>query len=86
MTRIGGRAVGGCIARCMGIDALNALSVITKQCDMAHDTEYHDRYLAFMREFQAGDKVGCCAQTDVKGDRSACARRSERPPIYIYEL
>ncbi len=83
MTRIGAREVGGCIARCMGIDALNAISVITKQCDMAHDTEYHDRYLAFMKEFQAGDKVGCCAQTDVKGDRSLRPGDQSDPDLYL---
>jgi aromatic ring hydroxylase len=83
MTRIGAGVVGGCIARCMGIDALNAISVITKQCDLAHNTEYHDRYLAFMREFQAGDKVGCCAQTDVKGDRSRRPADQSDPDLYL---
>src|SRR5450756_1069071 len=29
MTRVTARFAGGCIARCMGIDSLNALSVIT---------------------------------------------------------
>jgi len=83
MTRIGARTVGGCIARCMGIDALNALSVITKQCDMTHNTEYHDRFLAYMENFQKNDTVGCCAQTDVKGDRSLRPGDQVDPDLYL---
>src|SRR5665811_1164959 len=44
MTRTSARLVGGCIARCMGIDSLNALTVITHMSDQAHGTEYHDRF------------------------------------------
>ena len=83
MTRVGTRTVGGCIARCMGIDACNALTVITYQCDQAHNTEYHQRFMEFFRDFQAGDKVGCCAQTDVKGDRSRRPSDQSDPDLYL---
>jgi len=83
MTRVGTRTVGGCIARCMGIDACNALAVITYQCDQAHNTEYHQRFMEFFRDFQAGDKVGCCAQTDVKGDRSRRPSDQSDPDLYL---
>jgi 4-hydroxybutyryl-CoA dehydratase/vinylacetyl-CoA-Delta-isomerase len=39
MTRLLCHRVGGCIQRCMGIDAINALSVITYEMDQALGTD-----------------------------------------------
>ena len=83
MTRIAARSVGGCTARCMGIDASNALAVITYQCDQSHNTEYHQRFLEWFKDFQARDAVGCCAQTDVKGDRSRRPGDQTDPDLYL---
>jgi aromatic ring hydroxylase len=83
MTRLEARLVGGCIARCMGIDALNALSVITHSCDEAHGTEYHQRYLEFLKVFQQKDLVGCCAQSDVKGHRLRRPSQQSDPDLYL---
>lgn len=83
MTRTSARLVGGCIARCMGTDSLNALSVITYNCDQAHGTEYHDRFNEFMKTFQKEDRVGCCAQSDVKGDRGRRPGQQTDPDLYM---
>jgi len=83
MTRVEARLVGGCIARCMGIDALNALSVITHACDEAKGTEYHQRFLEFLRGFQKNDTVGCCAQSDVKGHRLRRPSEQADPDMYL---
>jgi len=83
MTRVTARFAGGCIARCMGIDCLNALSVITHMCDQAHGTEYHDRFLEFMKTFQKNDTVGCCAQSDVKGHRLRRPSEQTDPDLYL---
>jgi aromatic ring hydroxylase len=83
MTRLQARLVGGCIARCMGIDALNTLSVITHACDEAHGTEYNQRFLEFLREFQKKDTVGCCAQSDVKGHRLRRPSEQADPDLYL---
>jgi aromatic ring hydroxylase len=83
MTRVSARMAGGCIARCMGIDALNSLSVITHMCDQAHNTEYHDRFLEFMKTFQENDTVGCCAQSDVKGHRLRRPSEQTDPDLYL---
>ncbi len=83
MTRIATREVGGCIARCMGIDACNAISVISYLCDQAHNTEYHARFMEWFKEFQKNDLVGCCAQTDVKGDRSRRPADQTDPDLYL---
>jgi hypothetical protein len=69
MTRLASHQVGGCIARCMGIDSTNALSVITYLTDQKYGTEYHKRFENWLRDFQTNDRTSCCAQTDVKGNR-----------------
>jgi 4-hydroxyphenylacetate 3-monooxygenase/4-hydroxybutyryl-CoA dehydratase/vinylacetyl-CoA-Delta-isomerase len=83
MTRVESRMVGGCIARCMGIDALNTLSVITYNCDQARGTEYYPRFLEFFKDFQARDLVGCCAQSDVKGHRLRRPAEQADPDLYL---
>jgi len=83
MTRFLCQHVGGCIQRCMGIDASNALSVVTKDCDLAMGTNYHDRFLKYMEYYQKNDLVGNCAQTDVKGDRSKRPFEQEDPDLYL---
>jgi 4-hydroxyphenylacetate 3-monooxygenase/4-hydroxybutyryl-CoA dehydratase/vinylacetyl-CoA-Delta-isomerase len=83
MTRVATRMVGGCIARCMGCDAVNALSVITYNCDQAHGTEYHQRFLQFLEHWQGDDVVGCCAQSDVKGHRLRRPAAQKDPDLYL---
>ncbi len=83
LTRILCRRTGGCIQRCMGIDALNALSVVTKVVEDATGTPYHQRFNDYLRYFQEGDLVGNAAQTDVKGDRSKRPFEQEDPDLYL---
>ncbi|MDA8213200.1 MAG: 4-hydroxyphenylacetate 3-hydroxylase family protein [Clostridia bacterium] len=74
---------GRCIQRCMGIDAMNALSVVTREMDDALGTEYHRRFLDYLRFFQESDLVGNAAQTDVKGDRSLRPHQQADPDLYL---
>ncbi len=83
MTRLLCHRVGGCIQRCMGVDALNALSVVTKEMDNVLGTGYYPRFIEYLKHFQAHDLVGCCAQTDVKGDRSKRPHQQEDPDLYV---
>ncbi|MDP2953625.1 MAG: 4-hydroxyphenylacetate 3-hydroxylase N-terminal domain-containing protein, partial [Chloroflexota bacterium] len=83
MTRLACQQTGGCIQRCMGIDGTKALSVVTKEIDDARGTEYHQRFLHFLRNFQDKDLVGNCAQTDVKGDRSRRPHEQVDPDLYL---
>lgn len=84
MTRMLSARVGGCIQRCMGIDALNALSVSTKNADNKYGTHYHQRFLDYIRYFQDNDLVGCGAQTDSKGDRSLRPSEQPDPDQYLH--
>jgi aromatic ring hydroxylase len=71
MTRLLCQKVGGCIQRCMGIDATNAVYNVSYEADKSNNgaTEYHKNFRKWLQRFQDEDLVGCCAQTDVKGDR-----------------
>lgn len=83
MTRTLCHRVGGCIQRCMGIDAMNALSVVTHDTDQKYGTEYNKRFLEYLDYFQREDLVANCAQTDVKGDRSKRPHEQQDPDLYL---
>jgi len=83
MTRLLCHRVGGCIQRCMGIDAMNALSVITYEMDQALGTDHYKRFIKYLEYFQDRDIVASCAQTDAKGDRLKRPHQQEDPDQYL---
>jgi len=83
MTRQLCHRVGGCIQRCMGIDSLNALSVITYEMDQALGTDHYERFKKYMEYFQENDLVASCAQTDAKGDRLKRPHQQDDPDQYL---
>lgn len=80
MTRLICHRVGGCMQRCMGTDALNALFSVTYDCDEACGTEYHKRLLKYIEYCQNNDLICNCAQTDVKGSRNPKYKRAHMQP------
>ena len=80
MTRLICHRVGGCMQRCMGTDAMNALFSVTYDCDEACGTEYHKRLQAYIKYCQEYDLVCNCAQTDVKGSRNPKYKRAHQQP------
>lgn len=84
LIRLTARRVGGCIQRCMGHDAVNALAICTKEMDAANGSDYHERFLKFMRTYHANDLDGCCAQTDSKGDRMKRPSQQDNPDAYVH--
>ena len=84
LIRLAARRVGGCIQRCMGQDAIIALAVCTKEIDEAKGTDYHKRFLEYMRMYQDKDLDGCCAQTDCKGDRLKRPSEQKNPDSYVH--
>jgi len=85
MTRALVNHVGTCIERCMGIDGANACNAISYEADKQNKgaTEYHKNFLKWLERFQDNDMVGCCAQTDVKGDRMKRPHEQEDPDSYV---
>lgn len=84
MTRLLCRKVGGCIQRCMGIDGTNAVYNVSYEADKANNgaTEYHENFKKWLKRFQTEDLVGCCAQTDVKGNRIKRPADQTDPDLY----
>ena len=80
MTRLICHRVGGCMQRCMGTDAMNALYSVTYDCDEVCGTEYHQRLLKYIAYCQENDLICNCAQTDVKGSRNPKYKRAHMQP------
>ncbi|MCX7841314.1 MAG: aromatic ring hydroxylase, partial [Anaerolineae bacterium] len=85
MTRVLCQVAGGCIQRCMGVDAANAIYNASYEADKANDgaTQYHKNFIEWLKRFQSEDLVGCCAQTDVKGDRMKRPSQQRDPDLYL---
>ena len=48
MGRLLGAKTGCCFQRCVGMDALNALSIVTYEIDRKHGTVYNKRFLEYL--------------------------------------
>ncbi len=83
MGRLIGSQTGCCFQRCVGMDALNALSITTYNTDKKHGTEYNRRFLKFLEYVQEHDLVCDGAMTDPKGDRSLPPHRQKDPDMYL---
>ena len=86
MTRKLCQIVGGCIQRCMGCDAANALYNVTYEADKSNngETNYHGNFIKWLERFQKEDLVAACAQTDVKGNRIKRPADQEDPDMYVH--
>ena len=70
MQRELGRRTGTCFQRCVGLDAIGSCHSVTFDIDAKNGTDYHKRFLAFLKRAQAANIVIGGAMTDPKGDRS----------------
>lgn len=86
MTRLYCQEIGGCIQRCMGIDALNALSIVSFAADKQYGTNYYKNFINFMKKVQQEDLSLVCAQTDVKGNRIWRPAKQKDPDLYLRVL
>jgi aromatic ring hydroxylase len=71
--------------RCMGIDGINAVYNVSYEADKLNNgaTQYHENFKKWLTRFQAEDLVGCCAQTDAKGDRMLRPADQPNPSAYL---
>lgn len=83
MTRKLCRYCGGCVFRCMGIDAMNTLSIITHRAETMTGRPYNQRFLEYLKYWQENDIVGTCAQTDPKGNRALRPHQQSDPDLYL---
>lgn len=83
MGRLLGARTGCCFQRCVGVDALNALSITTFNIDARHGTSYFPRLNRFLEYVQDLDLVCDGAMTDPKGDRSLAPHEQADPDLYL---
>jgi len=86
MGRILGTYTGTCFQRCVGMDTLNALSMVTYDIDHKYGTEYNKRFLKYLEYVQENDLVCCGAMTDAKGDRSLRPAEQSDPDQYLHSV
>ncbi|MBW2705690.1 MAG: 4-hydroxybutyryl-CoA dehydratase, partial [Deltaproteobacteria bacterium] len=84
MGRLLGRETGCCFQRCVGMDALNALSIVTYDMDKKYGGDYNQRFLNYLEYVQDGDLTCDGAMTDPKGDRSLPPHKQPDPDLYLH--
>jgi 4-hydroxybutyryl-CoA dehydratase/vinylacetyl-CoA-Delta-isomerase len=84
MGRLLGRATGCCFQRCVGMDTLNAMSIVTYDIDEKYGTEYNKRFLKYLGYVQENDLTCDGAMTDPKGDRSLPPHKQPDPDQYVH--
>ena len=84
MGRLLGRETGCCFQRCVGMDALNALSIVTHNVDEKYGTPYSRRFSAYLQYVQENDFTCDGAMTDPKGDRSLPPHKQPDPDHYLH--
>ncbi|MFP4476905.1 MAG: 4-hydroxyphenylacetate 3-hydroxylase family protein [Desulfatibacillaceae bacterium] len=84
MGRLLGSLTGCCFQRCVGMDALNALSIVTHDIDQKHGAEYNRRFLDYLRHVQKNDLTCDGAMTDPKGDRSLPPHQQPDPDMFVH--
>ncbi len=84
MGRLLGRKTGCCFQRCVGMDALNALSIATYDIDVKYGTDYYSRFRTYLEYVQENDLTCDGAMTDPKGDRSLPPHLQKDPDLYLH--
>jgi len=84
MQRKLGQLTGTCFQRCVGMDAFNALHSVTYEIDEKLGTNYHLKFMSFLKEMHKMNYVVGGAMTDVKGDRSLAPHQQEDPDMYVH--
>lgn len=83
MQRLLGQKTGSCFQRCVGMDALNAIYSTTFEMDKEYGTDYHERFVKYLKFAQTNDLVIDGAMTDPKGDRGLAPSKQEDPDLYL---
>ena len=79
-----GHMTGSCFQRCVGWDALNATYMTTYDIDQTYGTDYHTRFLTYLKEVQASNRMIVGGMTDPKGDRSKAPSQQEDLDVFTH--
>ena len=73
---------GSCFQRCVGWDALNATYMTTFDIDAKNNTDYHQRFIEYLKMIQKTNKMVVGAMTDPKGDRGKAPSQQDDPDLF----
>lgn len=77
-----GHATGSCFQRCVGWDALNAIYMTTFDTDRKCGTNYHQRFVEYLKDVQSTNRMLVGGMTDPKGDRSKSPSQQSDPDLF----
>lgn len=83
MQRLLGQKTGSCFQRCVGMDAINAVESVTYEMDRELGSEYHKRFIEFLRYVQENDLTVDGAMTDPKGNRGLRPSEQKDKDMYL---
>jgi 4-hydroxybutyryl-CoA dehydratase/vinylacetyl-CoA-Delta-isomerase len=86
MGRLLGRETGCCFQRCVGMDSLNALSIVTFNMDAKYGTKYYTRLLKYLEYVQENDLTCDGAMTDPKGVRGVPPHKQPDPDHFLHVI
>lgn len=75
---------GTCYQRCVGLDAANAVYSVTYEMDQKLGTNYHERFVEYLKYWQENDLMVAGAMTDPKGDRSLTPSKQPDPDMFVH--
>jgi len=81
MFNLTGTCTGG---RCVGWTSLNSVFITTWDMDKKLGTDYHQRFLAWLKDAQARDITIAGALTDPKGDRTKTPTQQDDPDMNLH--
>ncbi|MFH1383204.1 MAG: 4-hydroxyphenylacetate 3-hydroxylase family protein [Chloroflexota bacterium] len=84
MLRAIGQQTASCFQRCVGFDGLNAIYQVTYELDQAKGTDYHQRFVNYLKMVQEKDLMPSGAMTDPTGDRSLDPGAQADPDLYLH--
>lgn len=84
MLRMIGQKTGTCFQRCVGFDAMNATFIVTHKIDKECGTDYHQRFINYMKYIQENDLMIAGSMTDPKGDRSKKPGQQSDPDLFVH--
>lgn len=80
MFQLTGTCTGG---RCVGFTSLNSAFIFTWELDQKYGTDYHQRFLNWLKDVQARDITIAGALTDPKGDRTKPPSMQDDPDMSL---
>lgn len=67
-------------------DSINAVWSTTYDCDRKYNTNYHERFVAFLKNVHKKGLTCSICQTDAKGDRSKRPIEQTDPDVFVHKV